>query len=131
MEQERASCSMNSDNRDDRLSMIDNLFYGFEVCVWLVRIKDLVAVHDCDQILCLTEVDDVMGVSGQHVDALDVVATNLKLYHLVCTQFALLDKAMTGHNNEEFPFCVVPVLTFGDARLADVDAHLTAIQSVN
>ena len=101
-----------------------------EVSIRLVRVKDLVAIHDCNQILCLAEINDVMGIARQHVDALDVVATDLKLYDLICAEFALLNQAMTGHHDEELPLCVVPVLALCDARLTDIDAHLTTIQGM-
>ena len=42
--------------------------------VGLVGVEDLVAVHHCDEIFCVGEVDDVVGVAGKHVDGLDVVA---------------------------------------------------------
>lgn len=72
-----------------------------------------------------------MGVAWEHVDALDVVARNLKLDDLVRTELAFLDETVTAHHNEELPLGVVPVLAFGDAGLADVDAHLATVQGVN
>ena len=38
---------------------------------------------------------------------------------------------MAAYYYEEFPFGVVPVLPFGYAWLADVDAHLTTIKGVD
>ena len=62
-----------------------------------------------------------MGVAGKHVYCFDLVTAYLKVKNFVRTDSALLDKAVAAHNNEELPFGVVPVLTLGDARLADVD----------
>ena len=53
-----------------------------EVCVWTVGIEDLVAVHDGDEVLGIGEVDDVMGVTREHDDGLNVVATYLIVENL-------------------------------------------------
>ena len=48
--------------------------YWIEVCIWSSGIENLVAIHDCYEILGVGEVDDVMGVAREHDDGLDVVA---------------------------------------------------------
>lgn len=48
--------------------------YLFKECVWMIRIKLLIRPHNCHQILSVAEVDNVMCISRQHVDALDIVA---------------------------------------------------------
>ena len=95
-------------------------------------IKDLVAIHHRDEVLRVGEVDDVVRIARQHVDALDVVARDLELDHLPfgVVQVALLDEAVATDHDEELPLGVVPVLSLGDARLADVDADLTTIQGM-
>lgn len=95
-------------------------------------IKDLVAIHHRDEVLRVGEVDDVVRIARQHVDALDVVARDLELDDLAfgVVQVALLDEAVATDHDEELPLGVVPVLTLGDARLADVDADLTTIQGM-
>ena len=97
------------------------------------RIKDLVAIHHRDEILRVGEVDDVVRIARQHVDALDVVARDLELDDLPfgVIQVALLDEAVATDHDEELPLGVVPVLSLGDARLADVDADLAAIQGMD
>ena len=45
-----------------------------EVCVWSSGVEDLVAVHNCYEVLGVGEVDDVVGVAWEHDDGLDVVA---------------------------------------------------------
>ena len=45
-----------------------------EICIWPSGVEDLVAVHDCYEVLGVGEVDDVVGVAGEHDDGLDVVA---------------------------------------------------------
>ena len=71
----------------------------------------------------VAEVDDVVRVAGKHVDALDVVARDFKLDDFIRAELALLNEAVTADHDEELPLGVVPVLAFGDAGLADVDAH--------
>ena len=72
-----------------------------------------------------------MGVAGEHMYALNVVASDFKLYDFICAEFTLLDKAVTADNDEELPLGVVPMLSFCDARLADVYRDLTAVESVH
>lgn len=97
------------------------------------RIKDLIAIHHRDEVLRVGEVDDVMRIARQHVDALDVVARDLEFNHLPfgVVQVTLLDEAVATDHDEELPLGVVPVLSLGDARLADVDAHLATIQGMD
>lgn len=56
---------------------------------------------------------------------------DFELDNLVRTLFPLLDQAVAGNNDELLPFGVVPVLTFGDTRFADIDAYLSAVERVN
>ena len=97
------------------------------------RIKDLIAIHHRDEVLRFGEVDDIVRIPRQHVDALDVVARDLELDDLAfwVVKVALLNEAVAADHDEELPLGVVPVLTLGDARLADVDAHLTTIQGMD
>ena len=97
------------------------LFYREEICVWFAWVKDLIAVHDCYKIFCFREVDDIVGVARKHVDSFYLVSTDFKIEDFVGVDATLLDEAVTAYYDEEFPFGVVPVLSFGDAWLADVD----------
>ena len=92
----------------------------------MIGIKRLVCPHNRHQILRVAQVDDVMGVSGQHVDGLDLLAGHLKLDHLIRANPTLLDKAMAGHHDKELPLGIVPVLALGDAGLGNVHGELTA-----
>ena len=97
--------------------------YGVEESIRPLRVENLVAVHDSYKILNLGEVYDVVRISGQHDDALNLVARDFELDDLVRTLFPLLDQAVAGNNDELLPFGVVPVLTFGDTRFADIDTY--------
>ena len=74
-----------------------------------------------------------MCVAWEHVDGLDVVAVNFPFedFAFGVVEVALLNEAVAFHDNELFKFSIVPVLTFGDARLGDVDADLTAVEGVD
>ena len=65
------------------------------------------------------------------MDGLDVVAGDLELDDFVGAQLALLDEAVAGDDDEELPLGVVPMLTFGDSGLADVNGDLAAIEGVD
>ena len=107
--------------------------YRIKVCVWSSRVKDLIAIHHRDQVLCFGQVDDVMRIAGKHVDALDIVARDLKLDHLAfrVVEVALLDEAVTTDHDKELPLGIVPMLPLGDARLADVDGDLTTVEGMH
>lgn len=45
----------------------------------MVRVEYLVAVHHCHEVFCLTQVNDVVRIPWQHVDAQDVVTAYLLL----------------------------------------------------
>ena len=68
-----------------------------------------------------------MGVTWEHDDALDSVTADLVIQNFIRSFLAELDQAVTGNHNELFPLGVMPVLTLGDTRFADVDADLTAL----
>ena len=48
---------------------------------------------------------------------LDLVAGDLEFNGFAGIDVALLNQAMTLHNDEQLPPAVVPVLTFGDSGL--------------
>lgn len=109
-----------------------SLFFDFvKVGVGPVRIKYLVAIHDGDEVFGVGEVDDVVGVAGEHDDTLDFVTTHLVVEDFVGAFLAELDEAVAGDDDELFPLGVVPMLALGDAGLGDVDAYLSAVEGVN
>ena len=65
------------------------------------------------------------------MDCFDLVSADFKVENFVRVDTTLLDQSMSAHNDEEFPLGVVPMLSFGDAWFADVDAYLTAVQSMD
>ena len=93
----------------------------------MVRVENLVAGHHRHQIFRFRQVDDVVGPAGNHVDGLDLVTGNFKLYRFAGVDVPLLNQSVTSHHNEQLPLGVVPVLSFCDARTADIDGHLTAV----
>lgn len=72
-----------------------------------------------------------MRITRKHVDALDVVASDFEFDDFIRAKLTFLDKAVTADHNEELPFGIVPMLSFGDARLGDVDGDLAAVQGVD
>ena len=109
-----------------------SLFFDFvKIGVGPVRIEYLVAVHDGDEVFGIGEVDDVVGVAGEHDDTLDFVTTHLVVEDFVGAFLAELDEAVARDDDELFPLGVVPMLALGDAGLGDVDAYLSAIEGVD
>ena len=48
-------------------------YYFIEICIWAIGVEDLIAVHDGYEVLGVGEVDDVVGVTWEHDDRLDLV----------------------------------------------------------
>ena len=94
-------------------------------------VENLVAVHHRNKVLRVGEVDDVMRIAREHVDAFYLFPTHLKLQHLIRTYLALLYQTMSAHHNEKLPFRIMPVLPLRDARLRDIDTHLTTVQRMH
>ena len=60
------------------LSILSLLFlHGIEICIWSLRIENLVAVHDGHEVFGFAQVDDVVGIAREHDDRLNLVATYL------------------------------------------------------
>ena len=96
----------------------------------MIRVKNLVTGHDRHQVFCFRQINNVVCPAGNHVDSLDLIPGNFKLHRFSGVDVPFLNQAMTGNYNEQLPLGVVPVLPLGDARAADVDAHLSAIGGV-
>ena len=93
-------------------------------------IEYFVTVHYSNQVFCIGEVDNIVSITWKHVDGFNLIAAHLKLYHFVSTNFAFLNETMSCNDNEKLPFCMMPMLTFGDARLRDVNAYLPTVKCV-
>ena len=89
--------------------------YFLKKSVRLLWVKYLVTVHYRHQIFSLGQIDDVMRISGQHVNTLDVITAYLKLYNFIGTNLTFLDQPMSSNHDKELPLGVVPVLTLGGA----------------
>jgi hypothetical protein len=64
------------------------------------------------------------------VNRLYFISRNLKVQHrirlavLIRTDSAFLDQPVSGNDDEELPLAVVPMLTFGNSGLRDIDGEL-------
>ena len=72
-----------------------------------------------------------MGVTREHDDGLDPVTTHLVVEDFVGAFLAELDEAVARDDDKLFPLGVVPMLSFGDTGLGDVDAHLSTVEGVD
>ena len=109
------------------------LFYRIKIGIWLIGVKDFVAIHYCYEVFGVGEVDDVVSVAREHDDRLYLVAADFIVedFGSGVVLVAELDESVTADYDELFPLGVVPMLTFGDAGLGDVDAYLSAVEGVD
>lgn len=108
-------------------SCLNRIAYLLPECVGTVGVEALVAVHHCHEVFGVRQVNDVMGISWEHVHGLNLITAYLELDDFICAELTLLDFAVTGHHNKELPLGIVPVLSLGYSGLGDVDAYLTDI----
>ena len=108
-------------------SCLNRIAYLLPECVGTVGVEALVAVHHCHEIFGVRQVDDIVGITGEHVHGLYLVTAYLELDDFISTELALLYLAMTGNDDEELPLGVVPMLAFGDAGLGNVHTELSVL----
>ena len=95
----------------------------------MIWIKLLISPHNSHKVLCLTQIDNVMGITGEHMNSLDLISTNFKLDNFVSTYLTLLNKTMTGNNYKELPLAVMPVLSLSNPGIANIYRELTTVSS--
>ena len=69
-----------------------------------------------------------MGIAGQHMHRLYFITAHLELDHLIGSDFTLLNQAVTRNDDEELPFCVVPVLSLCYSGLTDIHTELAVVE---
>ena len=62
--------------------------------------KYFIASHNCNQILSIAQVDNIMRPARNHVNGLNFIAWDLKLYTLIRVDIAFLDQAMPVNHDE-------------------------------
>ena len=105
--------------------------YRVGISVRASGVEHLVGVHDRHEVLGVREVDDVVGVAGEHDDALYPVPAYLVLEDLVSALPPHLYEAVAAYHDELLPLGVVPVLALGHAGPADVHADLPAARGAD
>ena len=71
------------------------LHYLIKIGVGALRIENFVAIHDGDEVLGVGEVDDVVGVAGEHLHSLYLLAAHFVVPDFIRSLLAELNKAMT------------------------------------
>ena len=95
----------------------------------MTRVEELVRPHERDEVLGIRQIDDIMRPAGDHVDGFDLVAADLKADFLVRVDIAFFNQRATADDDEELPFTVMPVLTFRNTGLTDINRKLTTVSS--
>ena len=93
----------------------------------MIRVEALVCPHDGYKIFRIGQIDDIMRVSGEHMNCLYLLAAHLEVEHFFRADLPLLDQRLAGNHNEEFPLGMMPMLTLGDSGLGDIHAELAAV----
>jgi len=97
--------------------------------VRLVRVKGFIGPHYGDHV-CITKVFDVMDIPGGYIHHFQLISANVIFDCLIRADFPKTDDAGATDHQELFILTVVPVVAFGDARLGNVDGHLSSIRGL-
>ena len=65
------------------------------------------------------------------MNSLNLISADLKLHRLAGVDIAFLYESMSLNDYKQLPFTVMPMLSLGDTRSADIDADLSAILGVD
>ena len=106
------------------------LFHRVEIGIGAIGVEAFVAVHHGDEVVRFREVDDVVGIAGEHLHGLDFVAADFVVPDFACAFLAQPNQPVPAHHDEGLPLAVVPMLALRHAGLGDVDAHLPAAERV-
>ena len=93
----------------------------------MIGIELLVRPHQGDEVLGVTQIDDIVRPAGDHVNGFDLISRNLKANLLIRMDIALLDQGASRYDDKKLPLRVMPVLTLCDAGLTDIQAELSVI----
>ena len=63
----------------------------------MIGVENLVAGHHRHQIFRLTQVDNVVGPTGNHVNSLDFIPGNLKLHRFTGVDVPFLNQTVTSN----------------------------------
>ena len=101
--------------------------------IWSLWIEVLIAVHYCYEIFGIGEVDDIVGVTGEHDYTLNLLTRHFIFENLsIRVSFiAKLDESMTADYDKLLPFGVVPVLALSNSRFGDINTDLTTVEGVD
>lgn len=72
-----------------------------------------------------------MGVARRYIHHFQLVSGNRVSYHFGAADPSESDYALTANDQELFILGVVPMITLGDARLGNIDRHLSPVSSFN
>lgn len=84
---------------------------GKQEGIRIIGVKHFIAVHHRNQIISFGEVDNVVGVAGEHMDDLNVISKDLPFQHLAfrIIEVTLQDEAVAFHYNKLLKLGVVPM----------------------
>ena len=96
----------------------------------MLRIKQFICPHQSHQILCLGKIDDIMRIPGNHMYGFHLFPGDFKAYDrkgvsvFIKTYLPFLNQTMSSNDDEQFPLRMMPMLSLGDTRPADIYGKL-------
>ena len=99
------------------LKTISESHHFLKKSIRMFRVELFVGPHYRYKVLCIREIDNVMRITGQHVNCLYLVAAHLELNDFVGANLPLLNQSVAADYDEKLPLRVMPMLPFGDAWL--------------
>src|SRR5690554_6907788 len=95
--------------------------------IGILRIKNLIHPHHRNHIR-VAQILNVMSIPDWNIDHLKLIARYIILINLLLVNLAEADNTPAAHNQKLLILGMMPVLTFGNAWLGNINRNLTTIR---
>src|SRR5690554_736318 len=92
----------------------------------MLRIKNLIHPHHSNHI-CVAQILYIMSIANWNINHLKLIARYKVLINLLLVNLAKANNTLAAHNKKLLILGMMPVLTFSNARLRNIDRNLTTV----
>ena len=103
------------------------LLHFFRKRIRMISIKYLITNHHRHQILCLRQINNIMGPTRNHINCFYFLSTDFKLNHLSGINIPLLYESVSRSNDKHLSLTIMPVLSFRNTGSTDIHTDLSSI----
>src|SRR5690554_5452586 len=92
----------------------------------MLRIKNLIHPHHSNHI-CVAQILYIMSIANWNINHLKLIARYKVLINLLLVNLAKANNTLAAHNKKLLILRMMPMLTFSNARLRNIDRNLTTV----